>query len=266
VRVAARFVYLVRALVALSQINRDRLSVNQEAFMWRAFNCLAVLCLSLLSLSMSVPSQSPKTECPTITVDCPTSCYKSGHPFTVTANVTGVDPKLSLSYEWSVTNGTITSGQGTPSINVTLADECQLITATVEVKGLDASCQNTASCSSATDCCWPLVSRRFDKYGDLAFVDEKKRLDYFAEQLKNEPESQGYILVYGKRGAPAGEAKTRATRAKDYLVTKLGIDEKRLATIDGGEHERLAVELWITPQGGRPPSPINDQGDEVEGN
>jgi hypothetical protein len=234
--------------------------------MRRAVNCLAVMCFSLLGLSVSAPAQSAKTECPTITIDCPTSCYKPDQPFTVTANVTGADPKQSLSYEWEVSSGTITGGQGTASITVTEATDCQVITATVRVKGLDAACQNSASCATVTDCCWLPVSRRFDRYGDLAFVDEKKRLDYFAEQLKNETASQGYILVYGRRGAPAGEAKTRAARAKDYLVTKLGIVAERLATIDGGDHPRLEIELWITPQGGRPPSPINDQGDEVEGN
>jgi hypothetical protein len=234
--------------------------------MRRAFNCLAVVCFSLLSLSMSTPPQSPKTECPTITIDCPTSCYKPGQPFTVTANVTGVDPKKSLSYKWSVSSGTISAGEGTSSITVIESTNCLTLTATVEVAGLDSSCQNTASCSTNTDCCWFPQSRRFDKYGDLAFADEKKRLDYFAEQIKNEPGSQGYIMVYGKRGAPAGEAQARASRAKDYLVTKGGIVAERLATINGGDHARLAIELWITPQGGRPPSPLDDQGEEREEN
>lgn len=234
--------------------------------MRRTLKCLAMVCVSLLSLSMSAPVRSPGAECPTVMVDCPTSCYKPGQPFTVTASVTGGDPTKSLSYNWSVSSGTINSGQGTPSITLTQPTDCQIITATVEITGLDASCQNTASCSTTTDCCWIPVSRPFDKYGDLAFADEKKRLDYFAEQLKNEPDSQGYILVYSKRGARAGEAQARATRAKDYLVTKGGIVAERLVTIDGGDHERLAIELWITPQGGRPPSPLDDQGEPRESN
>ncbi|HEX8145408.1 MAG TPA: hypothetical protein VF553_22760 [Pyrinomonadaceae bacterium] len=234
--------------------------------MRRAFNCLALICFSLLTLSISAPSQSPATECPTITVDCPTSCYKPGQPFTVTANVTGADANKSLSYHWSVSSGTINTGQGTPSITITQPSDCQTMTATVEVKGLDSSCQNTASCSTTTDCCWVTPSRQFDKYGDLAFADEKKRLDHFAEQLKKEPESQGHIMVYGKRGAPAVEAQERGARAKDYLVTKGGIAAERLVTIDGGEHERMSIELWITPQGGRPPAPLDQYGEAPESN
>ena len=184
----------------------------------------------------------------------------------MTASVTGADPTKSLSYNWSVSSGTINSGQGTPSITLTQPTDCQVMTATVEVTGLGSSCQNTASCSTTTDCCWVPVSRRFDKYGDLAFADEKKRLDHFAEQLKNEPESQGHIIAYGKRGARAGEAQTRADRAKQYLIDKLGIKAERILTIDGGDHVRLAVELWITPQGGRPPTALDDQGEPSESN
>ena len=234
--------------------------------MRRALNSLALVCFALLSLSMRTPQQSPATQCPTITIDCPTSCYKPGQPFTVTANVAGIDASKSLSYVWSVSSGTVTSGQGTSSITITQSDNCLTMTATVEVKGLDASCQSTASCSTNTDCCWLPQSRRFDKYGDLVFADEKKRLDHFAEQLKNEPESQGHIMVYGKRGARAGEAQARATRAKDYLVAKGGIVAERLVTIDGGDHEKFAIELWITPAGGQPPSPVDQYGESRETN
>jgi hypothetical protein len=233
--------------------------------MRRAFSCLAVVCFSLLSLTVSASAQSPDKTCPTITVDCPTVFLKSDDPFMVMASVSGADPKAELTYNWTINVGKIQSGQGTSKIEVDRSEApWQTFTATVEIGGLDAACQKTASCSYISHAA--PVSRRFDKYGDLVFADEKKRLDYFAEQLKNEPGAHGYILVYSKRGAPAGEAGARATRARDYLVSKLGIAAEQLATIDGGAHERLAVELWITPQGGRPPSPVNDQGDEVEGN
>lgn len=232
--------------------------------MRRIYKCLAIVCVSLMSLSMSVPVRTPGAECPTITVDCPTDCPGAGDTFTVTANVTGADPtSLKLSYNWSLSSSTIIGGQGTPTITCIKAEDDQSVTATVEVGGLDSSCQNSASCFWVCD---RPVSRRFDKFGDLAFADEKKRLDNFAEQLKNEPLSQGYILVYGKRGARAGEAQARAARAKDYLVTKGGIVAERLLTIDGGDHERLAIELWIAPQGAQPPPPLDDHGEPLESN
>lgn len=231
--------------------------------MRHAFNCLAVICFSLLSLGMSTPTRPPAAECPTITVDCATECFEVGDTYTVKANVSGADPTAKLTYTWSVTSGNIISGQDTPTLTAVKAEGDQSTTITVEVGGLDSSCQKTASCSLSI--CGTPVSRRLDKYGDLAFADEKKRLDYFAEQLKNEPGSQGYIMVYGKRGARAGEAQARATRAKDYLVTKGGIVAERLLTIDGGDHEKFSIELWITPQGGQPPSPVDQYGEAPEG-
>ncbi|HYY58499.1 MAG TPA: hypothetical protein VE842_14295 [Pyrinomonadaceae bacterium] len=233
--------------------------------MRRTFNCLAVICFSLLCLGTSTPAQAPGAQCPTITVDCPTQIIEPGETATISATIEGADPSLKLTYNWSVSAGTIIAGQGTQTITIdTTGTAGQTSTATVELGGLDSSCHKIASCSLVPH--HSIVSRRFDKYGDLAFEDEKKRLDYFAEQLKNEPDSQGYIMVYGKRGALAGEAEARATRAKDYLVTKRAIAAERLVTIDGGDHERFAIELWLTPQGGQPPSPLDQYGESREGN
>jgi hypothetical protein len=231
--------------------------------MRRALNSLALVCFALLSLGTSRTTRPPVAECPTITVDCATECFEVGDTYTVKANVSGADPGAKLSYTWSVTSGNIISGQDTPTLTAVKAEGGQSTTITVEVGGLDSSCQKTASCSLTI--CHAPVSRRFDKYGDLVFADEKKRLDYFAEQLKKEPDSQGYIMVYGKRGARAGEAQARAVRAKDYLVTKGGIVAERLATIDGGDHEKFSIELWITPRGGQPPSPVDQYGEAPEG-
>jgi hypothetical protein len=74
-------------------------------------------------------------------------------------------------------------------------------------------------------------ARRFDEYGNLSFYDEKARLDNFAIQLRFEPTSSGYIIVYGTCGR---EAEARTVRSKNYLVTKRRIDAGRLVTIDAG--------------------------------
>ena len=59
---------------------------------------------------------------------------------------------------------------------------------------------------------------RFDEYGDLSIKDEKARLDIFAFELRANPNTVGYIIVYGGRRSCADIAETRAVRAKDYLV------------------------------------------------
>ncbi|HEX8492775.1 MAG TPA: hypothetical protein VF658_08045 [Pyrinomonadaceae bacterium] len=98
------------------------------------------------------------------------------------------------------------------------------------------------------------ANRIFDQYGDITWGDETTRLDNFLIQLQNDPQSQGYIIVYAGRVARANEAQSRLDRAKDYLVNIRGIDPGRLITIDGGYKDDVTVELWVVPPDGTPPA------------
>lgn len=94
---------------------------------------------------------------------------------------------------------------------------------------------------------------KFDSYSDIPFESEKKRLESFAEQVRRYASTQAYIIVYAGRRASVGEAKTRAERAMGYLVNGLGIEARRIVTIDGGNQEELKVELYLVPPGALPP-------------
>lgn len=216
--------------------------------MLRTFNCLAVICFSLMSLGV----RAPETQCPAIMVECPARLIKPDDPFKVTVTVTGADPKLSLSYNWSTSAGTIISGQGTPAI--TMLDpkpHCHTTTVTVKITGLDSSCQNTASCTMVVDT--PPVSRKFDEYGDIAFKDEKARLDKFGAQMKQEFGASAYIVFYKGLRANDSRARRRAARDRMYLINIGGIDANRVVAVEGGERAKLTMELWITPQGAPAP-------------
>jgi hypothetical protein len=198
-----------------------------------------------------------KAPCPTISVSCP-SDVELNKDITFTASVNG---DASVTYNWSVSAGTITSGQGTSSITVSSQGlGGQTVTATVEVGGLDPSCSRTASCSTSVISEVP-PAVKFDEYGDIRFDDEKARLDNYAIQLQNAPGSQGYIVAYGtcSGDGPCTHtscivAQKRADRAKDYLVTTRGIDAGRIVTVDGGCRSAVAVELWVVPTGAVAPS------------
>jgi len=152
-------------------------------------------------------------------------------------------------HNWSVSAGTIASGQGTSSITVNISAG-QTITASVDLGGLDPSCPKTASCTASSP---PPIAecRKFDEYGNIRFNDEKARLDNFAIQLQNEPGAQGYIIGYGNCGSAGQE---RGNRAKDYLVNTRGIDAGRLVVVDGGCMPELKVQLWIVPSGATAPA------------
>lgn len=187
--------------------------------------------------------------CPTISVSCP-DAVDQGSPITYSANIAGGSPTASLTYTWSVSAGTITSGQSTTSITVDTANTGgQSVTATLEVGGTDPACAKTSSCSTQVRPPKPLAEK-FDEYGNIKFNDEKARLDNYAIKLQNTPGAEGYIIAYG---TCAGEAQARATRAKDYLVNTRGIEAARITTVDGGCRAELSVELWIVPTGADKP-------------
>ena len=96
-------------------------------------------------------------------------------------------------------------------------------------------------------------NRKVDSYGGISFKDEKARLDAFAAELKKEPHSQGYIMVYAGKRARRGEAHARGQRARAYLLGNWVMHEKQVVAIDGGHRESRATELFIVPPGGSPP-------------
>jgi hypothetical protein len=192
-----------------------------------------------------------KPPCPTVSVSCPAD-VELGAPITFNASGAG---DMNVTYNWTVSAGTISGGQGTSSITVdTSGLGGQSVTATVELGGLDPSCSRTASCTTSVKAPNP-PAVKFDEYGNIKFNDEKARLDNYAIQLQNQPGSQGYIIAYG---TCEGEAQARADRAKDYLVNTRGIDAGRLVTIDGGCMSDLKVELWVVPTGATAPAATTD--------
>jgi len=212
-------------------------------------------CISFSTASVTVAACTGcAPPCPTITVDCPTSAVQPGTAATVTVNLSGGAPGLTPTYNWSVSDGTIASGQGTPSISIdTTGQDGKNITATVEIGGLPPECQRTASCSFSVVKPEVKTCSQVDEYGDIKFNDEKARLDNYAIALNSDPNATGTIIVYAGRTDPAGTAQARGDRAKNYLVTTRGIDAGRITVVDGGCRETLAVDLFNCPAGATPP-------------
>lgn len=88
-------------------------------------------------------------ECPTIDISGPAD-VKAGASTSFTANVSG-GSQQSVTYEWTVLNGEVVNGQGTPFINVKVADKLApgtgqgSVSVTLKIGGLDplSGCQNS---------------------------------------------------------------------------------------------------------------------------
>jgi hypothetical protein len=210
-------------------------------------------CMSFSSTTVTVQNPGPdccRPPCPEISISCPTGEVPVGSPATVSVDVRG-GGNPSVTYNWSVSAGTISGGQGTPSITIDTAGlGGQTVTATVEIGGLPPECDRTRSCSFTVTTPPVETCRIFDQYNDLRFNDEKARLDNFAIQLQQEPGATGYYAIWG---SCEGEGQRRADRAVDYLVNTRGIDASRIRTVvDPNCRETLTVELHICPAGVNP--------------
>lgn len=195
-------------------------------------------------------AKPPKPGCPVLKLSCP-DVVNAGTALVFEVRVNGGDPKVTPTFNWSVSSGSIESGQGTAKVVVdtTALSDGETVTATVEASGFDRECPTYASCTSSV--MKKPEARKLDEYTALKPKDEQARLDTFAMELLGEPLTQGYIIAYTAASSRAGEK--AADKAKDYLANKRDIEPARLVTVAGGPREQATIELWIVPSGAEPP-------------
>jgi hypothetical protein len=97
-----------------------------------------------------------------------------------------------------------------------------------------------------------VAQEAFDRYGNVAWEDEKARLDNFAIQLLQEPGYVGSIFVFNAPSMCRGEAQARAVRAKRYIVEHRGVPWNRVIWREEGYRKELVTTLWIV----KPDQPI----------
>jgi hypothetical protein len=203
-----------------------------------------------------------------ITQPCPTSLSVSapsqvndGDVITFSSDV-AYGGTSALNYTWTVSpaSAKIVSGAGTPNIAVdTTGVGNQSISAVLVVDDGSGVPQCRQMAQAVTKVVFtpplPIVPRKFDEFPNLAFDDQKARLDNLAIELANQPDATGYIIVYQGRTSRTGQADRLAERARDYLVRTRGVDPSRVMVANGGYREADEFELWIVPQGASQPVP-----------
>src|SRR5688572_10030503 len=188
--------------------------------------------------------------CPTLSVTGPAGVTSPGDTMTFTATAVGGP---AVTYNWTVSAGTIESGQGTPSIVVrtSVADAGTNITATVTIEGTDPACNCDRTRSESGPVATILQAILIDEFGNLPADDIRGRLDNFFQELSNNPNNQGYIINYG---TPAQIA------ARERLITNhinfRNFDRSRITLVRGGDTgEGPKTRLYRIPPGAANPNP-----------
>ena len=211
-------------------------------------------CQAFSSVSVLVkPCVAVQPVCPAIEISCPTD-VAINQPLNFTSRYSGgVPANVTPVFNWTVSAGRIIAGQGTDTIKVdTTGLAGQTVRASLSMGGYNLEC--------ASDCVVSIplpdqYSKKFDEFPDISRNDEKARLDNYVVELQNDPSATAYVIVYPGRSSKRGEVQYHSNRIVDYLVNSRGLDRSRIVTLVGPVRDELVVELWITPQGVKPPKP-----------
>ncbi len=187
-------------------------------------------------------------DCPTLTVDGPSGVTNPGSMMSFTANVTG---GADVTYNWSVSAGSIASGQGTSAISVdTTGLAGQTVTATVTIGGLDPNCNcDTVKSESGPVAAKP-VPELVDEFQKQVDDEVKARVDNFYIKLNNDPNAQGYIINYG---TAAEIKKRRAQIMKAINFRKYEVS--RVTFVDSISDGGVNTKFYIVPSGADNPMP-----------
>lgn len=194
--------------------------------------------------------------CPVITVDGPSRVVSPGEKITFTANVSG-GASAATTYNWTVSTGTIISGQGTASIQLQ-TDRLQegiTVTATVEVSnpGWAPGCTTMASETLPGD--YRPQARLVDELRTAGNNCEEgfARLDSFFIEINNDPNVQGVIIVYSETSAP--RSGRNRMRQLVYYTKMRKIDPSRVTFVEGPLMKDAITQFWIVPPGAETPVP-----------
>jgi len=188
--------------------------------------------------------------CNTLSVTGPSGITNSGDSMNFTANVSGGTG--SYTYNWSVSQGTITSGQGTPSITVATNKDMAggSVTATVNLGGTSPGCGCPDNASATGDVAPLPTARLVDEFGPQKDDEVKARVDNFYIQLNNDPSAKGYVVI---AGTPAQITKQKAQIMKAVNFRKY--DPSRITFVEApAMGADVHTKFYLVPAGAIPPT------------
>jgi hypothetical protein len=190
--------------------------------------------------------------CPTVDVTGPSGVTRPGESMTFTANVGGASGG-DVTYNWTVSSGTISNGQGSPVITVDTTGLAggSNVTATVTIGGNNFCTDCTPSDSETAGIQANPEARLIDTIGAATNDDIKARLEGLRNELGADPNARGYIINYGTARQIAARE-----RQLQQAITFLGIDASRVTIVRGGDRGAgIETQVYIVPSGAENPTP-----------
>jgi hypothetical protein len=199
---------------------------------------------------------------PTITCSAGAQTVKPGEPLSFSANASSPDAGVKIAkIDWTVSAGTISSGQGTNQISVDTSGANGTVTASAQAtddRGLTGACSATANVEAPAPPPPPppaaskLNEIQFKNPAKPARVDNEAKaiLDDVALRLQRDADAKAVVIGFVDPGEKNGQrlAQERAANTKAYLVQEKQIDASRIELRTGTAGGKRA-EIWIVPAG-----------------
>ncbi len=191
--------------------------------------------------------------CPEIRVIGPPGLLMPGEPVRFIAEVKGAIPADSQ-YKWTVKDGEIIDGQGTPTIITIYRSKWGTnLAATLEITSLPANCPNSAFdvYSIAIDPPYPILVEE----GSVALTQiDKPRLDSMAAKLAEYPGAIGYIIEYFPAKTTRRAIDRKVAQLSSYLAKTKGVStrDSRIVT---ARATKLLTKYYVVPPGSDSPVP-----------
>jgi hypothetical protein len=186
---------------------------------------------------------------PNLQITCPDYVIMAGEKVVFTATLN--PPSGMAVFNWTVSAGTITKGQGTPTIEVeTPANYDAPLTATLDMGRNLYFEPITESCTVSL--ALPPQARLLDEFSHSTQGYIKMMLDstLFLE-LQNNPAAQGLIVIFPK--TPKEKASIERIIRNQIRVRRF--EATRITFVDGTKNVRSIIQFWIVPPGAERPKP-----------
>ncbi len=211
--------------------------------------------LIILSIATLTTLFAQAQNCPAISVE--SSSYQVPVGDTLVFGAVTKNAPANVTYNWSISAGTIISGQGTSLIKVSTAElaDGMFVTATVEIGGIPRSCNSAASSSAEIIPAAQLVTK-----GTFTNSQELKNAvqQFITATGLKDPENAGMGFIYLYAGPKTTESSMKIF--KDAIVSAFEYNKilpHQYKIGEGGKKKLATYEMYLIKEGSPDPKQSN---------
>ena len=225
----------------------------------KALLFLVLAAATIATFCEGASAQTSADSCRTISVVGPSGSVRVPEKMTFTGVVSGGGLDR-ITFNWTISEGTIVTGQGTPVIQVELDHPTSAqtpVTATLQI-GDPNQMPSCPTISSETGIFIDLdrpTAKLGDEFGTAGNDCEEgfARLDNFFVALSSNPAASGVIIIYTDERDPRSGLKRK--RQLMSFIKQRKFDASRITLVDGPLRKNATTQFWLVPPGAADPSP-----------